>query len=93
MVGNCIESARICSRSLHAAHTVYHQTCSINFRTGKQVPRQHSGDSGNNKGAKRLKQGRPVDTTKNLGFMKVMQYLVENDEEQMTRNKDDGRVS
>jgi hypothetical protein len=31
--------ARIeCVHDLHAADTVYHQTCSINFRTGKDIP-------------------------------------------------------
>ena len=46
------------AQDLHAADTVYHQMCSVNFRTGKQVPKQHCSDlSSSDKDAKRLKQG------------------------------------
>ena len=27
------------ARDLHTADPVYHQTCSVNFRTGKQIPK------------------------------------------------------
>ena len=70
-------------RDLHAADAVYHQTCSINFRTGKNIPKQCSSDLDND--AKRCKtQGRPVDTVKSSAFMEVVQYLLENEEEQLT---------
>ena len=70
-------------RDFHAADAVYHQTCSINFRTGKNIPKQCSADLDND--AKRCKtQGRPVDTVKSSTFLEVVQYLLENLEEQIT---------
>ena len=70
-------------QDLHAADVVYHQTCSINFRTGKNVPKQYNNDADNE--AKRCKlQGRPVDIVKNSAFTKVAQNLQENAEEQLT---------
>ena len=32
------------AQDLHAADAVYHQACSVNFRTGKQVPQQYCSD-------------------------------------------------
>ena len=69
-------------QDLHAADSVYHQTCSVNFRTGKGIPKEFSNDYG--KDAKKAKQGQPVDTVKNSAFTKVIQYLEANDEEQTT---------
>ena len=57
-------------RDLHAADAVYHQTCSINFRTGKNIPKQCSTDLDND--AMRCKiQGRPVDIGKVLHLCKL----------------------
>ena len=70
------------AQDLHAADSVYHQTCSVNFRTGKGIPKQFSSDY--EKDAKKAKQGRPVDAVKNSAFAKVVQYLEANDEEQTT---------
>jgi len=69
-------------QDLHAADSVYHQTCSINFQTGKGIPKQFSSDY--EKDAKKMKQGRPVDAVKNSAFTKVMQNLEANEEEQTT---------
>ena len=52
------------AQDLHAADAVYHQACSVNFCTGKQVPLQHCSDDGSDKDTKRPRQGRPVDTGK-----------------------------
>ena len=41
------------AQDLHAADAVYHQACSVNFRTGKQVPLQHCSDDGSDKDTKR----------------------------------------
>ena len=71
------------AQDLHAADAVYHQACNVNFRTGKQVPQKY-GTDGNENGPKRLWQGRPVDTAKTTAFLKVAQFLEENDEEQIT---------
>ena len=67
------------AQDLHAADAVYHQACSVNFRTGKQIPKKH----GNDTDSKRAK-GRPMDTVKSKAFLKVTEFLVENDEEQIT---------
>ena len=72
------------AQDLHAADAVYHQACSVNFRTGKQVPLQHCSDDGSDKDTKRPRQGRPVDTGKATAFLKVVKFLEENDEEQIT---------
>ena len=37
------------AQDLHAADAVYHQTCSVVFRTGKQVPLQHCSYDGSDK--------------------------------------------
>lgn len=80
IVLGCLQYAQ----DLHAADTVYHQSCSVNFRTGKRIPKQYNSDSNDDKGVKKPKQGQPVDTVKSSAFMKVVQYLEENDEEQTT---------
>ena len=72
------------AQDLHAADAVYHQACSVNFHTGKQVPLQHCSDDGSDKDTKRPWQGRPDDTGKATAFLKVVKFLEENDEEQIT---------
>ena len=67
------------AQDLHASAAVYHQACSFNFRTGKQIPKKH----GNDTDSKRAK-GRPLDTVKSEAFLKVTEFIVENDEEQLT---------
>ena len=68
------------AQDLHAADTIYHQTCSVNFRTGKSMPKAYTGKNEESASA----GGRPVDTAKRAAFMKVVQHLEENDEEQTT---------
>jgi hypothetical protein len=58
---------------LHAADASYHQTCSVNFRTSKALPKAFSPDSkaeGN--------RGRPRNFDKEYHFQKVIEYLQEN---------------
>ena len=67
---------------LFAADTVYHQVCSVNFRTNKAIPRQFvtcEEDS-------QAKRGRPRDSAQIDAFLKVASYLQENDDEQTTIN-------
>ena len=64
---------------LHAADAVYHQTCSVNFRTKKQMP-MSAEDS------KRPKLGRPQKDTRAEAFLEVARYLEDNDDEQITIN-------
>ena len=71
-----------CVHDLHAADAVYHQTCSINFRTGKQIPQKYVPSDGNT--TKRMKFGRPQDKDQHSAFLKVLEFLKENDEEQIT---------
>ena len=59
------------SQDLTAAGAIYHQVCSNNFRTGKQVPLSHQ-----TKGSK----------SKQEAFLEVAKYLKENDDEQITVN-------
>ena len=59
------------AQDIHATESVCHQTCSVNFRTGKGIPKQFSSDY--EKDAKKAKQGRPVDAVKNSAFTKVIQ--------------------
>lgn len=67
---------------LHAADAVYHQTCSVNFRTKKQMPMaQTTADD-----SKRPRLGRPQDDRRTEAFLQVAGCLEENDDEQTTIN-------
>lgn len=66
---------------LHAADAVYHQTCSVNFRTKKQMPAAHEFAV---KDVKRPKLGRPQDDKRAEAFLEVARYLQDNDDEQIT---------
>ena len=65
---------------LHAADAVYHQVCSVNFRTKKQVPACAIHESS----SKRAKLGRPRDRERTQAFLEVASFLEENDDEQIT---------
>jgi hypothetical protein len=65
---------------LPAADAVYHQRCSINFRTKCQIPAIYAtGDD-----SKKRKIGRPKDNEKTVAFLSVVDYLQENDDETVT---------
>jgi len=66
---------------LPAADAIYHHTCSTHFRTKKQMSRQFFSDQPE---SKKRKIGRPQDQKTNDAFLKVVRYLQENDDEQMT---------
>ena len=70
---------------LCAADAAYHKACSVNFRTGKQIPHKYVANSTPNK-TKRLRKGRPKDAAKNTAFLKVAHSVEENDEEKITVN-------
>ena len=63
------------AQDLHAADTIYHQQCSVNFRTGKDKPKDIIP-------SKMIKRGRPANEVLNEAFLKVARYLEENDDEQ-----------
>ena len=68
---------------LHAADCVYHQACSVNFRTGRDIPQQY----GVAVHDKRRKSGRPVNDEQDQAFVKICALLQSNDEEQFTISK------
>lgn len=73
--------ARILSvHDLPAADAVYHQVCSVHLRAKKHIPKIHACQPEN----KKAKTGRPEDETKREAFLKVVQFLKENDDEQIT---------
>lgn len=74
--------ARIQSvHDLPAADAMYHHVCSTNFRKKQSMPSRFTSDQPQ---IKKRKSGRPVDPHVNGTFLKVVQYLEENDDEQVT---------
>lgn len=67
-------------RDLHAADAVYHQACSVNFRTGKQIPREYTECDFTETKAKKARQGRPTDNERTDAFLRVVTYLEEIEE-------------
>jgi hypothetical protein len=63
-------------QDLHAADTVYHQKCSVNFRTGKSLPSPTPN--------KKKTTGRPPKQDVQIAFQKTMDYLIEHEDEQIT---------
>ena len=59
---------------------VYHKSCNINFRTFRDIRRQHrlAPES------KRKKVGRPTNSDQEQSFYKMCTYFEENDKEQLT---------
>ena len=75
----------VCARILQvhdlpAADAIYHQSCSSNFRTKKQIPSTFSFEQ---RGTKQ-KIGQPQDDTTDKAFSDVISYLQENEEDQLT---------
>lgn len=72
-------------QDLPAADAVYHQICSVNFRTGKDIPQVFSQATARDAKCKRM-SGRPKDTMKMEAFLHVADFLEANDDEQITIN-------
>ena len=68
--------------NLYAGDAVYHQVCSINFRTGKQTPLQFLDEE--TQPLKRQKKGKPNDSIKADAFIRVVEHLQSHDDEQTT---------
>ena len=62
---------------LPAADAIYHQSCSSNFRTKKQIPSTFSFEQPS---TKKQKIGRPQDEATDKAFSDVISYLQENEE-------------
>ncbi len=56
---------------LHAADCLYHHSCDVNFRTGRDVPMHHRTESS----SKRRKVGRPKDTDQEQAFLRMCTVL------------------
>lgn len=70
--------ARIMSApaDLHASDAIYHQVCSVNFRTGRNSPNIDQTEG--------KKVGRPESDVQSEAFLKVVEHLTNNDDEQIT---------
>ena len=66
---------------LPAADAIYHQSCSSNFRTKKQIPSTFSFEQPS---TKKQEIGRPQDEATDKAFSDVISYLQENEEDQLT---------
>ena len=81
--GGDIWAEAVRARLLHvhdlaASDAVYHQSCNVNFRTGKQIPQSYSTTE---TASKKMKTGRPQNKEKRDAFLATVQYLRDNDEE------------
>ena len=65
---------------VHVTDAVYHQVCSINFRTEKQTPLQFL----ETQPLKQPKRGKPNDSIKAYALIKVVDYLQSHDDKQTT---------
>ena len=61
---------------LRAYDCIYHQKCSVNFRTGKYVPNEFCVE------VKGVKKGRPQNDIQNDAFLETCMFIVNNDKEQ-----------
>ena len=78
---NSVRARILHVHDLPAADALYHHTCSINFRTGKQVPKMYVTEQ---IVRKKTKVGRPQDEEKTEVFLKIAKYLEDNNDEQIT---------
>jgi hypothetical protein len=65
---------------LVAANCIYHHSCDVNFRTGRNIPVQYRSGTDH----KRSKAGRPTNSDQEQAFLKTCYYFECNDEEQLT---------
>lgn len=71
------------AHDLPAADALYHQTCSVNFRTGRQKPISKQTES---EIPIKSPKGRPENQRQSEAFLTVTQRLEENDDEQTSIN-------
>lgn len=80
--GNEVAARIAFAHDVRAADAVYHEACSVSFRTGRQIPRRHSLDGEDT--VYTGKRGRPKEIDRQVAFLEVAHYLEENDDEQIT---------
>ena len=73
-----IEARRLHVHDLPAADAIYHQECSVNFHTDKQIPTVHQ--------TSEACMGRSQADERTDAFLEVASFLEENDDEQITIN-------
>ena len=78
-----VEGRTAFTNDLHSEDAVYHQECSANFRTCKDIPQLYDDGPESKPNARR---GRPSDIDQESAFLFVENYLEENDDEQTTIN-------
>ena len=78
--GQLVQSRIQSVNDLRAADAVYHQQCSVNFRTHKNIPTKRMPGTGQSAPRK----GHPVSEAQTAAFLKVARYLQDNDDEQIT---------
>ena len=78
MWAEAVRARLLHAHDLPASDAVYHQSCSVNFRTGKQIPQSYSTTE---TASKKMKTGRPQNKEKRDAFLATVQYLKDNDEE------------
>jgi len=78
---NTVSSRIAFAQDLPASDTQYHKQCDVNFRTMKNIPIACRSSSVSVQGSK---DGKCEDTNRTQAFSKVILYLEENDEEQIT---------
>ena len=70
------------ANDLHAADAVYHVACDAAFRSGNSLPKKFSDNY--SESSTTSFSGRPVSNVKEKAFNDVIDYLRENDDEQIT---------
>ena len=69
------------AHDLHAADTIYHKACDINFHSMRHIP---TGFRKEKLCIKKVKLGRPEELDRTEAFLEVAKFLEENDDEQIT---------
>ena len=72
------------ANDLHTAGAVYHTLCDSAFRNGKSFPKKYKNESSSVEPP--AKCSKPVNVDRATAFNHVVEYLQENDEEQLTIN-------
>jgi len=83
---NTVKPCVLFVSDMPAADVVYHEQCSVNFYTGKQMPQTFARRQSDGASAAKCPRltGRPKDKVRKEVFLQVIKYLEENDDKQIT---------
>lgn len=73
LCADSVQARILLIHDLHAADAVYHQICSVNFRTKKQIP---SALQSNNLHSKKMKLGRPTEQARSQAFLGILKKIM-----------------